>query len=66
LSSRDIDGSISAPRFVFPHATDDAVGEVSLVGSASLASCLAFGEFAVDESASVVDVTMLNDAERCS
>lgn len=45
MSSRDVDGVLSASAFVFPHAADDAVGEVSLVGAAGLA----FAEFAVDD-----------------
>ena len=47
--------SVAASCFVFPHASDDAVGEVALVGSAGFASGLAFAELAVDVGAGVVD-----------
>lgn len=55
-------GSFSASRFVFPHAPDDAVGEVSLVGPSCFASRLALAEFAVDVAASVVVIAVLGDA----
>jgi hypothetical protein len=55
-------GGLSAVDFVFPHASDDAVGEVSFVGSSCFSPGLAFAEFAFDERAGVVDVAVLHDA----
>ena len=48
--------------FVFPHASDDTVGEVSLVRSAGRSFGLAFAEFAVDVDACIVDSALLDDA----
>ena len=51
-----------AACFIFPHASDDSVGEVAFVGSARFAPGLAFGDFAVDAAAGLVDVALLGDA----
>ena len=51
-----------AARFVFPHASDDAVGEVSLVGSPGFASGLPLAEFALDVGSRVWPVSVLDDA----
>ena len=45
LSSGEREG-LSSGGFVSPHAADDAVGEVSFVGSSGFASGLAFGGLA--------------------
>lgn len=53
---------VEALTFVVPHASDDAIGEVSFVGSAGFAAGLAFAEFAVDVGSCFVQVAVLDDA----
>src|SRR3954453_20978986 len=63
LSSCALRGLSLAAMFVVPHAADDSVGEVALVGAAGLASGLAFAEFPVDVHAGIIDIAMLGDAD---
>ena len=62
LSSGVGEGGLLSAGFVFPHASDGSVGEVSFVGAAGFAAGLAFGEFAVDVVAGEVEVALLGDA----
>jgi hypothetical protein len=62
LSSGNLMGLVEALFFVLPHASNDAVGEVSFVGAACFSSGFAFIDFAVDVDAGFVDVALLGDA----
>jgi len=48
--------------FVFPHASDDPIGEVSFVGPSGFATGLAFTEFSLDVGRRIGKVAVLNDA----
>jgi len=48
-------------ELVFPHASDDAGGEVALVGSAGFAGGLALGGLAVEVGARDFEVSLLGD-----
>ena len=60
LSSGEREG-LSSGGFVSPHAADDAVGEVSFVGSSGFASGLAFGGLAGEVSGRFGLAALLGD-----
>lgn len=61
LSSAKWDGSFASLILVSPHAADDAVGGVSLVGAACFASGPPLSDLAVEVVADVGGVALLGD-----